>query len=398
MSDSYSEVTHQSWGSRLKESSRGALIGIIFFFGAFYLLFWNEGRAVHRAQTLEEGASIVLSIDSDIVEWVYDGKLVHLSGDTNTDETLKDVMFGVTAAEIIKLRRVVEMYQWDESVHSETEEMLGGGTQTVTTYSYSKKWSSTLIDSSQFMQPEGHQNPSYMPVSGDTVRAKQVKVGEFSLSPSLVEKLNNFQHLPITQEMFEQLQKKRSSQFKSLHLHYGNYYVGYDPAYPQIGDFQIKFEVVRPTTISVVAKQVSSRLTPYMTEAGGEIELFEYGVLTAGEMFKRAQRANTILTWILRLVGFVMMFIGLSTIFYVLKILAAVIPVLGNLVGIIGGFIILVLTFILSLITIAIAWIYYRPLLGIALLLIAAGLLYLLKFSRKSPPGLMPETEVPSKQ
>jgi len=408
MSDSFSEVTYQSWGSRIKESSQGALIGIILFFSAFYLLFWNEGRAVHRAQSLEEGASIVLSIDSDMVDWVYDGKLVHLTGETSTDEILKDVMFGITAAHKIKLRRVVEMYQWDEIIHSETEEMLGGGTQTVTTYSYSKKWSSTLIDSSQFMQPQGHQNPSYMPVSGETMTAKRVNLGEFSLSPTLVDKLNNYQPMPITSEVFEQWQQKRRTQLydKNLHFHYGNYYVGHNPAYPQIGDFQIKFEVVRPAMISVVAKQVSSRLTPYMTEAGGEIELFEYGAVTPGEMFKRAQRANTILTWILRLVGFLMMSIGLGFIFQVLKTLAAVIPILGNLVGVIGGFIILVLAFILSLVTIAIAWIYYRPLLGILLLVIAGALLYLLKFSRKSAepmldtqesPRLMPETDVPSK-
>jgi hypothetical protein len=404
MSDTYTETTQKSWGSRLKESSQGALIGIILFFGAFYLLFWNEGRSVHRAQTLDEGVGIVNPINSDIIDWVYDEKLVHLSGETSSDETLEDAMFGVTATNAIKLR----MYQWEESAHSETEEQFGGGTETVTTYTYAKKWSSSPIDSSQFRQPQDPHNPPDMPMSGETITAKPVKLGVFSLSASLVEKLNNYQHLPITLEMFEQWQKKRIAQSheKKLHLYYGNYYGGHDPANPQIGDLRVKFEVVRPTVISVVAKQVSSRLTPYMTQAGGEIELFEYGVVTAGEMFKRAQRANTILTWVLRLAGFLMMVFGLSMIFSVLRILAAVVPFLGKLVGVVGGFVILVIALTLSLITIAIAWIFYRPILGITLLVIAAALLYLLKYSRKpaapmlepQAPKLVPETKVPHKQ
>lgn len=403
----YTEVTYKSWGERLKDSSGRALFGIILFFSAFYLLFWNEGRAIHRAQSLEEGGRIVVEIDSDIIEWVYDGMLVHLSGEARAEETLIDAMFGVEATNVIKLRRIVEMYQWNEVAESETEELLGGSARTETTYTYSKTWSTSLIDSSQFQQPDGHKNPSYMPVNGETMIAKSVKMGEFALSPTMIEKLNNYQHLPMTAEHFEQSQKKPNAQLynKGLHLHYGSYYVGYDPANPEIGDLRIKFEVVRPATISVIAKQIRSRLTPYMTKAGGEIELFEYGAVMAGEMFKRAQLENTVLTWILRLFGFLMMFIGFNLILHVLRIMAAVIPILGKIIGIIGMFISLIITLMLSIITIAIAWLFYRPLLSLTLLVIAMGLLYFLKFSRQSQdssieqqsPKLVSEIEVPNK-
>jgi len=53
------------------------------------------------------------------------------------------------------------------------------------------------------------------------------------------------------------------------------------------------------------------------------------------------------------------MFFGLSLIFNVLKTL--------------------------SLITIAIAWIFYRPVLGITLIVIAVGLLYFLKYAKPQP-------------
>ena len=39
------EVSVESWGSRLGGAFKGILVGIILFILAFPLLFWNEGRA-----------------------------------------------------------------------------------------------------------------------------------------------------------------------------------------------------------------------------------------------------------------------------------------------------------------------------------------------------------------
>ncbi len=406
MANSYTEVTQQSWGSRLKESSRGVIIGLLLFIGAFPLLFWNEGRALHRAQTLQEGEKIVVS-GNDVNKadrYLYDDKLVHVTGKARTDETLKDPMFGIEAANAIKLRRAVEMYQWEEFAHSETREQLGGSIETVTTYSHSKVWSEELIDSNNFKQPLGHHNPSYMSVNSETWNAKQVKLDDFTLSATLVEKLNNYQRLPITPEIFEQSNAQLPGQ--KIHLNYGSYYVGQDPNNPMVGDLRIKFEFVRPMVISVIAKQVSSNsglsLSSYRTETGGDLELFEEGRVTAEEMFERAKTRNTIETWFFRIAGLFMMFIGLNLIFEVLKILAAVLPALGNIVGVLGSLIAMVLALIFSLITIAIAWLYYRPFLAIILLIIAGGILYLLTFLRKpqrlEEPILLPEEIVPPKQ
>ena len=121
MPNAYTTVTHQSYGERLGSSIIVSLMGIILFFAAFPLLFWNEGRSVHRAQALEEGEKIVVPIDINNVLENNNGKLVHLSGRATTDEVLTDIEFGVEVASVIKLRRVVEMYQWEESANSETD-------------------------------------------------------------------------------------------------------------------------------------------------------------------------------------------------------------------------------------------------------------------------------------
>ncbi len=78
--DSYTEFGGRSWGSRLIESIKGVLLGIVMFIVAFPVLFWNEGRAVQTAKSLGEGASEVVSVASDNVETTNEGKLVLCDG------------------------------------------------------------------------------------------------------------------------------------------------------------------------------------------------------------------------------------------------------------------------------------------------------------------------------
>uniref|UniRef100_UPI004056629F TMEM43 family protein n=1 Tax=Candidatus Electrothrix sp. TaxID=2170559 RepID=UPI004056629F len=153
---------------------------------------------------------------------------------------------------------------------------------------------------------------------------------------------------------------------------------GNDPSSPQIGDVRIQFESVAPTEVSIVAQQSGSGLRPYHAQAGGDIELLQVGMHTAEAMFQKAQTDNKILTWALRVVGFLVMMIGLSLIFKVFSVLADVIPFLGNIVEAGTGFIAFLLAAVLSLITIAVAWIVFRPLLAIILLVAAVGLIVLI--------------------
>ncbi len=398
MAESYTKTTYQSWGDRIKDSFRGAIVGLILFVGAFPVLFWNEGRAVLRTQTLEEGEKVVLSIEADEIDWLYDDKLVHLTGKTATNETLSDDKFNVAVKNAIKLRRVVEMYQWQEESHIETREQFGGGSETITTYTYFKQWSSILNDSNKFQQPEGHQNPAYMPVKGETFVAKKVKLGLFSLSKNLINQMNNYQQLPITPEIFAKMQEKGVTHLdgKEIQLKQASFYIGNNPSFPEIGDLRIKFEWVKPELISVIAKQMGSKLMPYKTKAGGVIELFEYGEVTAQEMFEHAKMENIIITWFLRIIGFIMMFIGLNLLFEVLRMLAAVVPTIGNIIGILGGIFAFLVALVFSLITIAVAWLFYRPLLGLTILVIAGSLLVLILYFSK--PKQSVKLQVPPQQ
>jgi len=56
------------------------------------VLFWSERRSVRTAQVLAEGKVAVVSIPSDRVDAVNEGKLVHISGEATTDQILQEVI------------------------------------------------------------------------------------------------------------------------------------------------------------------------------------------------------------------------------------------------------------------------------------------------------------------
>jgi hypothetical protein len=170
MPDSIQVTSNSSWFSRLGKAFTGIVVGIVLIIVGVALLFWNEGRAVKTYKTLKEGQGLVIDIASDSVDEANNGKLVHLSADAVTDETLVDQDFGVSA-NAIRLRRGVEMYQWEEAEKSETRKKLGGGEETVTTYTYTKAWSGMLNDTANFQEPAGHENPSEFPYDSMTLDA-----------------------------------------------------------------------------------------------------------------------------------------------------------------------------------------------------------------------------------
>ena len=169
-------------------------------------------------------------------------------------------------------------------------------------------------------------------------------------------------------------------------------YVGKDPTASLIGDLKIHFEAVDPGPYSVDARQIKNTFEAYVIENLGSIELLEPGTVSAATMFANEQQGNVILTWILRLVGFVIMFFGLLLMAQPLVVVADVIPFIGNLLGAGVGLFALVIALPLTLITVALAWLAYRPLIGIPLLLAAvASIIFGFRATRRkklSPPPL----------
>jgi hypothetical protein len=357
--DTFTEVTSQSWFGRIGESLKGVLAGVVLVIISIALLFWNEGRAVKRARSLKEGRSVVISASVDVVKPANAGKLLHVTGKAVTDEVLGDRTFGISANALL-LKRDVEMYQWEEKKKSHTRKRIGGGTRTVTTYTYNKVWSEELIDSSRFRKPGEHRNPSSMRCQEKRWAAQRARLGAFHLPSSILERIYDLDPLPA--ESVPANLRGRAV------LHDEGFYVGKDPGDPQIGDLRVSFSVLRPTEISLVAKQIERTFEPYGTKGGGSVLLVERGVHSADEMFRKAEQAARILTWVLRAVGYVLMVGGLALIFRPLSVVADVLPLLGDIVGLGTMLAALVLGTALSIVTIAVAWLFFRPLVGCILI------------------------------
>ncbi|MBQ9403385.1 MAG: primosome assembly protein PriA, partial [Synergistaceae bacterium] len=101
------------------------------------------------------------------------------------------------------------------------------------------------------------------------------------------------------------------------------------------------------------------------------------GRVDSAEMFKDARSSNTIMAWVLRLVGILVIVGGLKTILAPLSVLADVIPILGTIVGAGTGFVSWVLGLAWSLIVIAVAWVRFRPLIAGGLIAVAVLLIAL---------------------
>ena len=426
MSNTFSTTSSTGFFGRMKNALVGILLGFLAIPGSVILMGWNEYRSIQRVRTLKEGLGAVQrDIDVSSRNNELEGKLVHFSAVAETDEELADNIFQIGDIGI-KLRRRVEMYQWVEHEESESKSRVGGSRETKTTYTYETKWSEGYEDSSQFAQPEGHSNPQPAFDAAQFV-ATNVHVGAYQLSKSIISSLNKYESIALGSQNLAALPDELrervridgdafyfragagsadqtatepndgagNSSGNSLSEKFGGGAAAAGrngatseqvveqeetPAAgqvattgsPQVGDLRIRFQIVRPQKISVVSQIAGNTFQPYQARAG-KLELVEMGQVSADQMFQHAKDANATMTWLLRLVGFVVCGIGFSLILGPVAVLGDVIPFIG---GLARGAIFLVsmlLALVISSLTIAISWIAVRPLVGIPLLLVAAG-------------------------
>lgn len=373
--NSHTVTSSTGWFGRIGGAIKGLIVGLILIVVSFPVLFLNEGRAVKTQKTLEEGASSVVKVSAGAVESKNDGKLVYMTGNTEIPElAISDETFKVSAI-ALKLRRKVEIYQWKEEEKTETKKKIGGGEERVTNYTYTKVWSDRPIDSANFNEKQKHANPEPALSEEEWVVGK-VDLGAFTLSSGLVGQINNYTPLnvPFAPDLQEEIVGKK------LHKEGAGFYLGVDPTSPAIGDLRVTYETVFPGAASLIAKQKNNTFEPFMAKAGGTIEMLSTGTVSSESMFAAAHASNRILTWGLRLLGVVLMFIGFSLLFRPLSVLADVVPLFGNIVGAGTGIVAFLLSVPISLLVISVAWIFYRPLVGLPLALTAVvGFVFLVR-------------------
>lgn len=379
--DPISVTTNTSWFSRLGSAFGGVLTGLALLVACVGLLAWNEGRSVKSIRANNEGGGAVVSVGTDRLDQANEGHLVHFTGSARAEGLRTDPELGVSA-DGLSLSRKVEHYQWVENRQTETRTKLGGSEETVTTFTYERKWTSSPEDSSAFQQPAGHQNPAPT-LSNESFQAETARVGAFTLDAAILSQVPADTALTPTAEQATAASQALS---RPVRVQDGALYVGANPALPQPGDMRVSYSVApQTTTLSIIGAQTAGGVQPYPAKAGAPILMVRAGAASAEQMFSAAKASNQTLSWILRGVGAVIMIAAFGMVLGPLGVLADVIPLFGSIVRMGTGLVAGALGLTISLVVIAAAWVAYRPIIGIGLLAAAAAVAgFLIWRSRKA--------------
>ena len=160
-------------------------------------------------------------------------------------------------------------------------------------------------------------------------------------------------------------------------------YFGRVPGSPEVGDVRVTFEKVVPAKCTVMAVVDGDTFKPYKAKNGKRFQTLVMGKKTGDEIIEDGQSANNKWTWALRIFGILIVIGGLKGIFGFLTTILKVVPFIAGIFGWGVGIVCTVIGVAWSLIVIALAWLFYRPLLGISLLVLAGFLIWVFAFKGK---------------
>ena len=410
MADSVSVTSHHSYGSRVGNSFKNILWWLLLLAISIILLVRNENNYVKEKNSLNEWASIVQEASSAQIDSSLEWKLVHLYWNTaSSAEALKDNVFWIVTDDL-KLRRIVEMYQWYEDEHTECHDNVWWSEDCTTTYTYHKKWDTEAIDSTRFQKPGEHSNPSNWTYESTQQSKSPITLWAYTLSITFVDKLDNYVPINLDEQNVKNPKSQNESESITIestgnaiennndnYLYWdtqvdndnlfriqNNYiYISKDPNSPTIWDLRISFASVKSGIVSIVWKQIWNELSSYTTSNWRSIALLEQRQVTAQDMFQHAQQANKMWTWIIRFIWLLLMFCAFSMMMQFIETLAKVLPFLAKIVWAWTRLIAFCLTLVVWLVVIWLAWIAVRPIVWISCLVVAVAWIFLLAKSKK---------------
>jgi len=354
-----------------------SLIGLVMVLAGCGALFWNEGRAVRTAVSLEEGFRDVLVPETlDVVFEENNGKLVLVAGKLAITDSLTNSEYDISI-NAVKLRKVVQVYQWHEIEDKRSENVETGDhdSHTEKTYSYDKDWFEYHIDSSSFAHPMGHHNPHLdsWPSNSSLTTNTRVKVGNFLVGKELKEKFVDFK--PFTSD--------QRARIAGVKLHGGMYYHSMNVWTPDVGDYRVQFTYAgrHGDEVTIVGKQSGRELREYQTQTGDELLILHQGVRTSAEVFRTEHNQNRTTTWIYRLGGWFVIFLGLSCLATLLQMSLDMFPTVRRILALGLTSVSFSVSVSLTLLIIGAGWLWYRPLVGLTLLALA-GVPYVVPVAR----------------
>ncbi|XP_070394394.1 transmembrane protein 43 isoform X8 [Dermacentor albipictus] len=239
-------------------------VGMSLVAAAVCLLLWNEHRAGALSRALDQALEQVVHIEEGQAAPTNSTRLIHITGQLSSRQVAIDETYNISVA-AVKLRRLVEVYQW---VEKSTYRQYGDSDG----ISMEKDYAYGLISMIDNFHPldavitdQGNKNFLYLTESGGT------------------------------------------------------------PEKPKVGDMRISFLVAgilgpQGDKVSVVSECDGHHLHPFKSTAGASVELLEFGDVTAKVMFKQAYADNGLSTFLFRSIAWFVSFMGFSLLSPVLHI------------------------------------------------------------------------------
>lgn len=369
MPEKFTEVTRVGFGERIKEALGKVILGFILFIASFVVLWINEGR-----MDMSKVAKKAISVDPSFIERTAEGKLISVTGELKSPETIGDPEF-LKPGPYLKLERKVEMYAWVEHKKERSEKKLGGEEVRITDYTYTKEWTFHPPDSSSFRYPQGHENPP-MAIQGKEFLVSEASVGAYKFLPSSV---------IFPPGVNVSLSPENVILNKNAQL-VGDYiFIGQGSfTEPQIGDLRISFKAVMSgSTVTLFGKLEGNEVHPYY-QNGNKLYRIFHG--SRDEAIAQMAKEYKVSIWLFRLFGFLMMWLGLVLLFELLNTILDIVPIVGGISRLVISISTLVVALALSLATIVVSKITHNfILLILTLLIIIGGSLWWIKTKKKKP-------------
>ena len=279
-------------GKKCQISPGMLLVSILLFIGSFTLLYSSESRLNFRSNTagtenVAETAKALPSDEINTIQW-YEGKLVSVTGELEADKEFGDKY--LDPANFIILRRIVEMYSWNEEGQSSEN------------YEYSKKWAEFPEDSGLF-QNQQYQNPIKKIDSAEKI-AKDAHIGVYKID---VEKamLPALQTIQLDQDVIIITPDMR---YQEGYIYLGSKNVND----PEIGDLRISYEgIYDGEIVTAFGKLKDDQIISY-TDNTTEVENPLYRIYsgTRQQALREMKSENLAYVWTFRIISFIILWIA----------------------------------------------------------------------------------------
>jgi uncharacterized membrane protein (DUF485 family) len=138
---------------------------------------------------------------------------------------------------------------------------------------------------------------------------------------------------------------------------YADYiYMGQNPASPQPGDIRISYKALRSSDKGILFGEAEEgKITKYKTKKGNELFRYFADANSKNQAVDILDKEHRVISWILRIVGFLLMFIGLMAMSGPITKFLSVIPVFAKISNFVFGIAAFIISLVLTALTIALS-------------------------------------------